>query len=125
MDFNPVVLGEKSSILSVGLTAVFAFLGVVVMLLRVDPFQAGISTKIIFFSALFLGVWGVLALLIFLLWRFWSKKDSERGIFASSFWLGFLADIVLFSWLVFRMMEKKKPVFKGLGLGVLSLTSPF
>ena len=89
-----VVLGDKSLISGVGLAAVFAFLGVGVMLFKVDPFQASVLTKIIFFSAAFLGVWGVFSLIIFL---------AQRKNFAGSFWIGFLVAAVLFFWLILRI----------------------
>src|SRR3990167_3141878 len=86
-----MVLGDKSLISGVGLATVFAFLGVGVMLFKVDPFQASVLTKIIFFSAAF---WGVFSLIIFLV---------QRKNFAGSFWIGFLVASVLFSWLILRI----------------------
>ena len=85
------------------LTAVILALAAAVLIMfRVDPFQATVSEKILFFFSFFMGTWGLVALLIFSVRRLWSKHLSATQIFNLSLWQGFLVSVALIVFLILR-----------------------
>ena len=91
-------------VLAIALTVIFSFLGSGIMLFRVDPFEAGLAAKIIFFAVSFLGICSLLTLVIFFIWRGLSKESDIDDILKKFFWSSLFVAVVLFVWLIVGIM---------------------
>ncbi|MDP3733409.1 MAG: hypothetical protein Q8Q91_02595 [Candidatus Daviesbacteria bacterium] len=98
---NP--LEGKWPVLGTGVATIAAFSAALLIMFRADPFSASVAEKLLFFFSIFMGIWGLAALIIFSIRRLWSKHSPSLQVFNISLWQGFLASILLISLLIYKV----------------------